>query len=613
LLRLEGIFMKNLKKLFGIISIIAMIACAMAACDSVIPTPDQPQPQPQPQTNQTPVAGDYEVGNLAQSVGSVTAVTITPKSGKSPGAVNNIKYAGKAALPTAAGTYAVTFDVAAATGWYAAADLSAGNLIIGTPTPVADDYEISGLWQTFGGTIVAVTITPKAGKSPGAVSNVKYAGNAALPTAKGTYAITFDVAAATGWNKADGLSAGNLEINDNQTPKADDYNIGNLAQSVGSVTAVTITPKSGKSTGKITIYYEGASGTSYAKSTTLPTAATVAGTYAVTFDVAAATGWNPATGLAAGDLALSATQAQTLAVTIIGTPGVGKRLTADVQKNFSGKNEYQWKCDGKNLDGEDWFEFTPNPAHVGKKISVEVKCGTVMPATSTAVTIPAITFTVEAGRWESMLYVYVKIGDYTWEPSRENGFTIQWLRNGTPIPGATNQEYNLTADDVGKTVKVEIKGHGQTKHSDEFQIGPLAPVQPVINIEYRDYTTRSSDEIWAVMEEIEFAYNENLANCKDMIDGTGKPLFIDLCEPKAAGKAEIGADGKLHIWFSMILYDEFEDDRADRLDQIGERLRFHVVQMLGLEDENTDELEGERSIHRGKLAKSQPKARVDHA
>jgi hypothetical protein len=87
-----------------------------------------------------------------------------------------------------------------------------------------------------------------------------------------------------------------------QTPAAGDYNIGNLSQMVGNVTAVTVTPKSGKSDGARTVYYEGTGVTTYAKSTTPPTAA---GSYAVTFNVAAATGYNAANGLPAGTLSIS--------------------------------------------------------------------------------------------------------------------------------------------------------------------------------------------------------------------------------------------------------------------------------------------------------------------
>jgi hypothetical protein len=166
----------------------------------------------------------------------------------------------------------------------------------GTQTPVASDYDIRNVFQ-YEGNVTAVIITPKQGKSTGAVT-IYYNGSTTAPSAVGTYTVTFDVAAASGWNAASGLAGGTLTINPqnqpgNQTPVAADFNIGNLTQTAGSVTAVTITPKQGKSTGAVTIYYNG--------STTLPPAA---GTYTVTFNVAAASGWNAASGLAGGTLTI---------------------------------------------------------------------------------------------------------------------------------------------------------------------------------------------------------------------------------------------------------------------------------------------------------------------
>jgi uncharacterized repeat protein (TIGR02543 family) len=78
----------------------------------------------------TPVAGDYTVGNLNQLAGSVTAVTIKANSGKSRGAVRNIRYSGSSAIPQAAGSYFVTFDVEKAVSWEEAYDLSAGMLVV---------------------------------------------------------------------------------------------------------------------------------------------------------------------------------------------------------------------------------------------------------------------------------------------------------------------------------------------------------------------------------------------------------------------------------------------------------------------------------------------------
>ena len=79
--------------------------------------------------NGTPIAADYNIGNLNQTAGSVTAVIITAKSGKSTG-TRTIYYDGNTVIPQAQGEYTVTFDVAAATGWNAVAGLFAGTLIV---------------------------------------------------------------------------------------------------------------------------------------------------------------------------------------------------------------------------------------------------------------------------------------------------------------------------------------------------------------------------------------------------------------------------------------------------------------------------------------------------
>jgi hypothetical protein len=90
------------------------------------------------------------------------------------------------------------------------------------------------------------------------------------------------------------------ETDSNNTPALGDYNVSdNLNQMEGSTSPVTVTAKSGKSSGAVTVYYRGIQGTTYNKNTTAPT---TAGNYAVTFDVAATDGWNAAIDLVAGNL-----------------------------------------------------------------------------------------------------------------------------------------------------------------------------------------------------------------------------------------------------------------------------------------------------------------------
>jgi len=109
---------------------------------------------------QTPTAADFEFDNLMQPVGSVTAVTITPKQGKSTGAIT-IYYNGSSAIPQTAGTYAVTFNVAAATGWNAANSLSAGTLTVTSGIPTFTSIAAFGTWlanQPANNTATAYTV-----------------------------------------------------------------------------------------------------------------------------------------------------------------------------------------------------------------------------------------------------------------------------------------------------------------------------------------------------------------------------------------------------------------------------------------------------------------------
>jgi hypothetical protein len=125
-------------------------------------------------------------------------------------------------------------------------------------------------------------------------------------TLKGVAKDYFTVAGATATNAANSgviTAVFPATAAENKTPVPGDYTIGNLNQTAGSVTAVTVTAKSGKSPGTVTIYYEGTDTTTYAKNTSVPTAA---GTYAVTFDVAAANGWYAVNGLSAGTLTINA-------------------------------------------------------------------------------------------------------------------------------------------------------------------------------------------------------------------------------------------------------------------------------------------------------------------
>jgi hypothetical protein len=102
----------------------------------------------------TPVATDYSFANLTQTEGFVTPVRIETKGTYSPGAVT-VMYNDSATLPKAAGSYRVTFDVAAEPpAWNAASGLEGGTLVIAPkPTstkPVGQSISIGGInWRVL--------------------------------------------------------------------------------------------------------------------------------------------------------------------------------------------------------------------------------------------------------------------------------------------------------------------------------------------------------------------------------------------------------------------------------------------------------------------------------
>ena len=241
--------------------------------------------------------------------------TITLNNGPGPDQIQeNIKYGGTVNFSVTPGRWTITIKAYLGKELYAegskSVDIKPGpngaisitmTLLLDKPansTPVADDFVVSGLSHIFDGSSKTVTITPKHDKSTGTIT-IYYDEETTAPSAIGTYAVTFDVAAVSGWNAATGLSAGTMVITKQTAnpgnPAAGDFDIGNLTQTVGDVTAVTIEPKAGKSGGSITIYYN--------ESRILPTAA---GTYTVTFDVDEAEGWYAAKGLSAGILTITA-------------------------------------------------------------------------------------------------------------------------------------------------------------------------------------------------------------------------------------------------------------------------------------------------------------------
>jgi len=190
-------------------------------------------------------------------------------------------------------------------------EIGGGDSNDGNKTPIALDFNITGLLHSYDGNQKEVVITPKAGRSDGEITvwyegigETEYEKGQTPPSELGVYSVTFDVAVTSAFDAVNGLVAGSLRIVIPIDPTATDFNISGLNQVYnGTPRHVSIIPKSDKSTGEIKIWYQGTGSTVYIKSTTPPSAN---GTYSIIFDVAKAPGFNGITNLPAGVLTIAA-------------------------------------------------------------------------------------------------------------------------------------------------------------------------------------------------------------------------------------------------------------------------------------------------------------------
>ena len=182
-------------------------------------------------TNAYGTGTNYNVGELFTPVSNTTlyaqwdtnfyTVTFNADGGTPAPAQRNIIHDGKVTEPEAMTRTGYTFG-----GWYKESGFTnQWNFTTGVVTtniilyakwdviPIATDFTIIGTGTfTYDGIAKTVNITAKSGKSTGAIT-ILYNGGAMLPVNVGTYTVTFNVAAVTGYSAASGLQAGTITIN----------------------------------------------------------------------------------------------------------------------------------------------------------------------------------------------------------------------------------------------------------------------------------------------------------------------------------------------------------------------------------------------------------------
>ena len=151
--------------------------------------------------------------------------------------------------------------------------------------------------------------------------------------------------------------------------------------------------------------------------------------------------------------------------TITGDPTVDEVLTA-IPATWSPASEdtlYRWKADGVLIEGATGRTLTLTRALLGKTIVVgtharapgyrnsAVRSAPVGPVVVGEI-VPSTPSTL-SGRLRVGQVLTAQPGEV--QPS-DATVTFQWLRNGTPVTGATTETYSLTGADLGATMAVRI-------------------------------------------------------------------------------------------------------------------------------------------------------------
>lgn len=181
---------------------------------------------------------------------------------------------------------------------------------------------------------------------------------------------------------------------------------------------------------------------------------------------------------------------------VTGTPRVGVELTAtpgtwDTEGLTFG---YQWLADGSPVTGATTAAYRPTAADAGKALTVTVTASkTGLPdgtASSEPVTVgrgaAAVPMTAPTVSGKALPGRTLTATPGTWS-TEGLSFGYQWLRDGTPLAGATGSTYAVRVSDVGRTLSVEVTaarpGHEDgTATSPATQVGKLAStvrVKPV--------------------------------------------------------------------------------------------------------------------------------------
>ena len=171
--------------------------------------------------------------------------------------------------------------------------------------------------------------------------------------------------------------------------------------------------------------------------------------------------------------------------TIVGTAQVGKVLTAKPGTWTPGGAtfDYQWLRWGQDIAGATSRTYTPAATDQGMSLSVRVtghKSGWGQTSATSSWTTPvaappAVTAGTVTISGKVRLYRTLTAHTGSWAPNGLD-FSYQWLRDGSPIAGATHKTYTVLLADIGATLSVQVTGAKTGYSSSVVTSASTAPV-----------------------------------------------------------------------------------------------------------------------------------------
>lgn len=149
---------------------------------------------------------------------------------------------------------------------------------------------------------------------------------------------------------------------------------------------------------------------------------------------------------------------------ILGEPRVGQILRADpgAWGPSTVRLTYQWLRDGVPVPGANSTSYPLDPTDLGTVVSVRVTgdADGLEPASALSAGVqvgPGMLASTRPKLWGTpQVGQRMRVSTPGWDPQAQ--ISLQWLRNGIPIPGATGRSYQLTAADANRAVSVRAVG-----------------------------------------------------------------------------------------------------------------------------------------------------------